>query len=104
MEKSKCSWGIAVGFTVALLVFAVIGKLGNGIDADSIPFVLGLLIFLSPIAGGILSGIYAEKLRRRYFMKKIRQALEKSLSYLEKHDPAQAAYCRQQVSHILDGK
>ena len=104
MEKNRHSLGIATGFTVALLMFAVIGKLGNSIDADEIPSVLGLLFILCPVAGGVISGIYAEKLRKRYFMKKIRQALEKSLYYLEKRDPVQAAYCRQQVSHILDGK
>lgn len=70
MEKNRHSLGIATGFTVALLMFAVIGKLGNSIDADEIPSVLGLLFILCPVAGGVISGIYAEKLRKRYFMKK----------------------------------
>ena len=100
LAKGSQSWGWPSAFVAFLILMLLVDPLTELVSNDFLTAVL----YLIPFAAAIAAWIYAEKLRKRYFRKKIRAALEEDLALIEKAYPAQAAVYRTQLKDILETK
>lgn len=96
MEKNKIGTGMFAGMATFGLLVVTVGNLDFVRDNDTV-LMISALIFL---VASVFSGIYAEKLRKKWYKKKILQALEEDLN---KQFPNQPEVVKAQLERLGAG-
>ena len=100
MATGAQSWGWPAAWAAVLIMVVVLNPLRDSVSSEALEW----LILLSPLVFGVVAWIWAERLRKRYFLGKIRKALEEDLARIAESDPARAAAYRMQLQDILQPK
>ena len=79
LSKNKRNVQVVVTFVVYSLIIALLAQLFRRTNMDTEGF-RSLIPLLLPLIGAVPCGIYAERLRTRWYHRKIREALTEDLS------------------------